>query len=75
MNKSSYETSVTYKNAEGMFKSYPDVMCVKEVMSALKISRHRVYELITRGELSSFRIGNTHRITKNALLKYISNAC
>ena len=57
-----------------MFIDYPDVMCVKEVMSALNISRHRVYDLIACGELSSFRIGKTHKITKNALIKYISQA-
>jgi len=56
-----------------MFADYPDVMCVKDVMRALKISRHRVYELILCGALPSFRIGNTHKITKNALIEYIAN--
>ena len=56
---------------EKMFVQYPDVMDVKDVMSALNISRHKVYDLIICGELESFRIGKTHKITKNALIKYI----
>ena len=56
---------------EKMFIQYPDVMDVKDVMSALNISRHKVYDLIICGALPSFRIGKTHKITKNALIKYI----
>ena len=60
-------------NNDKMFIDYPDVMCVKDVMSALKIGRHKVYDLILRGDLPSFRIGNIYKITKNALIKYINH--
>ncbi len=55
-----------------MFQKYPDVLDVKQVMSALNISRHSVYDLIARGDIPSFRIGKTHKIAKKALIKYIN---
>ncbi len=55
-----------------MFQKYPDIMDVKQVMSALNISRHSVYNLIEQGDLPSFRVGKTHKIAKKALIKYIN---
>jgi excisionase family DNA binding protein len=57
-----------------MLQKYPDVMDVKQVMAALNVSRHSVYDLISRGDLPSFRIGKTHKIAKKSLIKYINKA-
>ena len=72
MSKSSYETSVTYKNTEGMFKSYPDVMNVKQVMTALHICRSGVYALLRSGKLHYLTIGRVYRIPKTSLIAYVN---
>jgi putative molybdopterin biosynthesis protein len=41
-----------------------------EVAALLKISKHTVYELIKRGELSAFRVGNKMRIEPEELEAY-----
>ncbi|MFI5658036.1 helix-turn-helix domain-containing protein [Streptomyces sp. NPDC051684] len=40
----------------------PEAMTVPEVMSALRISRFKVYDLIRSNELPSFKIGRARRI-------------
>lgn len=55
-----------------MFKDYPDVMSVKEVMSALGICKQSVYSMIESGQIASFKIGRTHKVPKNSLIKYIN---
>lgn len=42
-----------------------------EVAASLAISRAQVYVLLDRGELASFHIGNSCRITADSLAAYI----
>lgn len=62
---------ISAEEYEVMFKDYPDVMDVKDVMKALNICRSSVYSLITSKKLSYFTIGRVYRIAKISLLEYI----
>jgi len=41
-----------------------------EVAKMLKISKNTVYELVKRGELNSYRVGNKLRIEMNDIEEY-----
>ena len=45
----------------------------QEVANMLKIAKTTVYELIKRGDLSSYRVGNKMRIEMKDIEKYINN--
>ena len=45
----------------------------QEVADILKIAKTTVYELIKRGDLNSYRVGNKMRIEMKDIEKYISN--
>jgi len=45
----------------------------QEVADMLKIAKTTVYELIKRGDLNSYRVGNKMRIEMKDIEKYISN--
>ncbi|PNE36341.1 helix-turn-helix domain-containing protein [Streptomyces noursei] len=53
--------------------SDPQVLTVPEVMTALKLSRSKVYDLIRSGTLPSFTEGRARRIPLDALRTYIHN--
>lgn len=58
-----------------MFETFPDVLSVADICSALGIGRTKAYELVNTGQLRSLRIGNAIRIPKTFLLDYISAQC
>lgn len=66
------DTSLKAECWEAMFKDYPDVMDVKQVMSALNICRSSVYSLIKSGDLQHIQIGRVYKIPKVALIKYLN---
>ncbi|GAE46863.1 helix-turn-helix domain-containing protein [Mesobacillus boroniphilus] len=41
-----------------------------EIAAMLKISKHTVYELIKRGDLSAFKVGNKMRIEESEFERY-----
>ncbi|MEE4541165.1 helix-turn-helix domain-containing protein [Streptomyces sp. V4-01] len=49
----------------------PQALTVPEVMTALHISRFKVYDLIRSRELPSFTIGRARRISVDAVAAYI----
>jgi excisionase family DNA binding protein len=49
----------------------PDMLTVQQVANYLNVSRNTVYNWTNSGELPSFKTGNTRRIRKEALLKWI----
>jgi excisionase family DNA binding protein len=49
----------------------PQALTVPEVMTALRISRFKVYDLIRSRDLPSFTIGRARRISVDALATYI----
>ncbi|MDT3396164.1 helix-turn-helix domain-containing protein [Streptomyces sp. B1866] len=48
-------------------------LTVPEVMTALRLSRFKVYDLIRSGELPSFTIGRARRISADSLRTFMSN--
>lgn len=53
--------------------SDPQALTVPEVMTALRLSRFKVYDLIRSGELPSFTIGRARRIPADALRAFIDD--
>lgn len=54
-----------------LFTEYPDIMTVPQLRSALGIGRTGVYKLLESRAIRSFKIGNTYKIPKTALLEYV----
>ena len=48
-----------------------EVLTVSEAAEWLQISKNKVYELVNRGELPSFRIGRAIRIFKDELVDFL----
>ena len=44
-----------------------------EVAEMLKVSKKTILEVINKGELKAFRIGNTYRITQESLDTFVAN--
>lgn len=51
-----------------MFESYPDILNVAEVKSALGIGKNAVYTLIKNNQIKAIKIGNTYLYQKVTLL-------
>jgi len=49
----------------------PDILTVQQVANYLNVSRNTVYNWTNSGELPSFKTGNTRRIRKETLFKWI----
>lgn len=54
-----------------LFDTYPDVMSVQQVRSALKIGRTAVYRLLDSNEIQCFMIGNAYKIPKTSLIEFV----
>lgn len=54
-----------------MFDAYSDILSIDDVMTALMVGRGRVYQMLNNQELHGFRIGNTWKISKEALIEYV----
>jgi excisionase family DNA binding protein len=55
-----------------MFNSYNDVVTVCELAKMLKIGRNTAYELVRAGVIPSFRIGRQIRVSKQAVVEFLS---
>lgn len=51
---------------------FPPVMTVEDLMSFLHIGRNSAYTLARSGKLKTFYVGKQIRITREALVEYIS---
>jgi excisionase family DNA binding protein len=49
----------------------PESVTVREVMTALRLSRSKIYDLLRSGELSSFTVGRSRRIPANEVTTYM----
>ncbi|MGW4047312.1 helix-turn-helix domain-containing protein [Streptomyces sp. NPDC004721] len=49
----------------------PEALTVPEVMSALRLSRSKVYDLIRSRQLASFTVGRARRIAPDSLRTFI----
>jgi excisionase family DNA binding protein len=54
-----------------IFKDYPDVLGVKDVIQMLGIGKPKVYKLIHEGKLKVIPCGRYFRIAKISLLQYL----
>ena len=51
----------------------PQALTVPEVMTALRISRSKVYDLFRARELPSFKVGASRRVDTSALAAYMQH--
>ena len=58
-----------------LFTNYPDVLEIKDLQQALKIGRASAYKLLRSGAIQNFKVGNTYKIPRTALLQYIEKNC
>lgn len=58
-----------------LFSMYPDVLGIKNFCEALGIGRAGAYKLLASGEIKCFKIGNTYKIPKSSLLRYVKEQC
>lgn len=56
-----------------MFKEYPDVVKVDDLMDMLHVGRNKAYELLNTNEIQSIRIGSKHIIPKYRVIEFIMN--
>ena len=54
-----------------MFEKYPDILTVRDIMSALDIGRNKAYELLKLNKIKSIKIGRNYRIPQKYLIDYI----
>ena len=57
-----------------MFEQYPDILTAEEVCEALRMGYNAVYELLNEGKLRAYKNGRVWRITKQALIQYVSES-
>ena len=57
-----------------MFEQYPDILTVEEVCEALRMGFNAVYDLLNAGKLKAYKNGRVWRITKQALIQYVSES-
>lgn len=55
-----------------MLNSYPDILTIDEVMEILYIGRNTFYKLLETKKLRGFKVGRSWRITKQELIKFLS---
>ena len=51
----------------------PALLTVPEAMSALRLSRATIYDLIRSGELSSVKVGRSRRIPTQAVQTFVAH--
>lgn len=56
-----------------LFSNYPDVLSVQQVRELLGIGRAGVYKLLESRQIPCFKIGNTYKIPKSALITFVQN--
>ena len=49
----------------------PMVLRVDELMPVLKIGRNAAYALVRSGQIKALRIGNSYRISRSELLRFL----
>lgn len=57
-----------------MFEQYADILTVEEVCEALRMGYNAVYDLLNEGKLKAYKNGRVWRITKQALIRYVSES-
>jgi excisionase family DNA binding protein len=53
-------------------ETLPEILTIQEMANHLRVHRSTIYRLIWRRELPVFRVGSDWRITRPALLEWVS---
>lgn len=56
-----------------MFENFDDILNVDDVSKALKIGTSQAYKLVRSGKIQAFKEGRAWKISKQALIQYITN--
>lgn len=62
------------ENYTNMFKEYPDILTVKDIMKILHIGRTFAYSLLANKKIEYRKIGNKYYITKLSFIDFITSA-
>lgn len=55
-----------------IFKNYPDVVSVEQLMEMLQIGQVLAYKLVKSGEIKSRKIGREYKIPKVNIIAYLN---
>ncbi|MPL98138.1 hypothetical protein SDC9_44338 [bioreactor metagenome] len=57
------------------FESYPDLMTVDDIQTALGIGRNTAYKFINGGDIQCLKIGRSIRVPKQYLVDFVYRSC
>lgn len=66
--------STPHDSRQENLESLPLVLRVDDLMLVLKIGRNAAYALVRSGQIKSLRIGNSYRIPRNELLRFLGES-
>lgn len=55
-----------------LFKDYPDVVSVEQLMEMLQIGQVLAYKLVKSGEIKSRKVGREYKIPKFNVIAYLN---
>lgn len=58
-----------------LFTTYPDVLNIEQLRSALNIGRNAAYDLIRNNQIRYFKVGSSIRIPKKCLVDFVMGQC
>ena len=61
------------ENNSTMFKTYNDVVTVKQLAEMLDIGKSLAYKLVKQNTIQSKKIGRQYKIPKNNVINYLNN--
>ena len=61
------------ENNSTMFKTYNDVVTVKQLAEMLDIGESLAYKLVKQNTIQSKKIGRQYKIPKNNVINYFNN--
>ena len=56
-----------------IFKDYPDIVEISQLMEMLNISKYSAYKLVTENKIKHLVIGRKYRIPKIYVIEYINS--
>ncbi|MBQ8278237.1 MAG: helix-turn-helix domain-containing protein [Roseburia sp.] len=56
-----------------IFSDFPDVLTAKQLASALQLSKSGAYNLLSRPDFTTLRIGGRKMVMKNNLLEWLKS--
>lgn len=56
-----------------MFETYDDILTITDVAEILKTGTTQVYKIVRSGQLKGYKEGKDWKITKQALIRYVTD--